>query len=106
MRKLAVAYDLWPLTLNLINVHPAGEPRSSQSGWDLSSSSIAQQARSKRTTIVNSPRGMNSSACARAAGAVLARPDRFIAFGCAEAVSYPTAALNADFDQILATNER
>ena len=49
---------------------------------------------------------MNSSACARAAGAVLAHPDRFIAFGCAEAVSYPTAALNADFDQILATNER
>ena len=34
------------------------------------------------------------------------RPDRFITFGCAKAVSYPTAALNAEFDQILATNER
>jgi 2,4-dichlorophenol 6-monooxygenase len=40
------------------------------------------------------------------AGAVLVRPDRFIAFRCAEAVSDPTAKLNAAFDQILATSER
>jgi 2,4-dichlorophenol 6-monooxygenase len=40
------------------------------------------------------------------AGAVLVRPDRFIAFRCAEAVSDPTAALNTVFDQILATSER
>jgi 2,4-dichlorophenol 6-monooxygenase len=40
------------------------------------------------------------------AGAVLVRPDRFIAFRCAEAVSDPTAVLNAAFDQVLATNER
>jgi 2,4-dichlorophenol 6-monooxygenase len=45
-------------------------------------------------------RGMSS------AGVVLVRPDRFIAFRSTEAVSDPGAALNAAFDQILATNER
>jgi 2,4-dichlorophenol 6-monooxygenase len=40
------------------------------------------------------------------AGVVLVRPDRFIAFRSPEAVSDPAAALNAVFDQILATNER
>jgi 2,4-dichlorophenol 6-monooxygenase len=40
------------------------------------------------------------------AGVVLVRPDRFIAFRSTEAVSDPAAALNAAFDQILATNER
>jgi 2,4-dichlorophenol 6-monooxygenase len=45
-------------------------------------------------------RGMSS------AGVVLVRPDRFIAFRSTEAVSDPAAALNAAFDQILATNER
>jgi hypothetical protein len=37
---------------------------------------------------------------------VLVRPDRFIAFRCAEAVSDPAAVLNTAFDQILATSER
>jgi 2,4-dichlorophenol 6-monooxygenase len=40
------------------------------------------------------------------AGVVLVRPDRFIAFRSTEAVSDPAAALNAAFDQILATSER
>jgi 2,4-dichlorophenol 6-monooxygenase len=40
------------------------------------------------------------------AGAVLVRPDRFIAFRCAAAVSDPAAVLNDVFDQILAPSER
>jgi len=40
------------------------------------------------------------------AGAVLVRPDRFIAFRAAEAVSDPAAVLNTVFDQILAPSER
>jgi hypothetical protein len=107
VRKLAVAYGLWPLTLNLTNVHPAGEPRSTQSGWDLSSSvnspaSAVEDDRNRQLAV----RYELERECARSAGAVLVRPYGFIAFRCAEAVSDPTAALNAAFDQILPTNER
>jgi 2,4-dichlorophenol 6-monooxygenase len=40
------------------------------------------------------------------AGAVLVRPDRFVAFRATEAVSDPTAVLESVLDQILATSER
>jgi 2,4-dichlorophenol 6-monooxygenase len=42
----------------------------------------------------------------RADGAVLVRPDRFVGYRAMEAVSDPAAALNAAFDQILATTGR
>ena len=106
MRKLAVAYDLWPLTLNLSNLHPAGEPRSSQSGWDLSSSVNSS------ASAVEDDRNRQLAARYELERGVRARPGRCwaaltgLSRLAAEAVSYPTAALNAEFDQILATNER
>jgi 2,4-dichlorophenol 6-monooxygenase len=42
-------------------------------------------------------RGIGSS------GAVLVRPDRYVGFRAADAVSDPAAALAGTFDQILAT---